>query len=286
MNPRTLFASGPSRLRPLITPSLLTPTRRYLLTFPHPDLDPSKGSTKLVIKTFNNIPSILHAYAIIRAVESKLGASILDMYLPKDPDSFNPGPTIFLTTLRPVKLDKPLLLEIPPPTISSESNFLGGPSLRDLETILNPENGSSLSVTTELTRNPSGKKDEQPLQFRVEVQKNVQSRREREMNGTISKNAKKNRRVKFRNEGKEAAEIVKELRNFGGGFYGGFEGLADKFEKLLSKSSSDRGDAGARAESRASGVAAEESEEAAVDVKEVKEDFEPLSTENNGSKQQ
>ncbi|KAK8858872.1 hypothetical protein IAR55_003103 [Kwoniella newhampshirensis] len=286
MNPRSFLTPGPSRLRPLLAPllpSTLPSTRRYLLTFPHPDLDPSKGSTRLVIRTFNNIPSLLHAYAIIRAVEAKLGASVLDMHLPKDPDSLNPGPTIYLTTLRPVKLDSPLLLEIPSPAISSESNFLGGPSLHDVQAILNNE-GAVPSASTELTRSPSGKKDELPLQFRVEVAKNQsQSRRGRERAGSASKHALKNKRKRHRADGKEAAEIVRELKNFGGGFYGGFEGLAEKFEGLLINPSerglsqqleSTEGDQPIGKATSQPPV--KETEEAAVDVREVKEESKSL----------
>lgn len=221
MNPRALF-SGPSRLRlpsslPLF-PSSPLPQRRFL-TFPHPDLDPSKGSTRLVIRAFNGVPSLIHAYAIIRAVSSKLGTSVLEMKIPKDPDTLKHGPTIFLTTLRPVKLDNPLLLEIPAPTISSESNFLGGSSLTDIEAVLS---SSPPVASTEITESPEGKN--QPIQFRVELQRKAARSDQRAP-----------KRTKYRGPGKEGMEIIRELQNFGDGFFGGFEGLAAKFEHHLER---------------------------------------------------
>lgn len=218
MNPRTLFSQASALRR--AAPTLITPiTLRTHITFPHPDLDPSNGHTRFAVRAFNNIPSLIHAYAIVKAVESKLGTSVLNIQMPKQQDSLQPGPTIFIETLRPAKLDKPLLLEIPSPQLSSESNFLGGPSLSDVSRVLSEEP----TFNSTIDNSPSGRKDA-PLQFRVEVQK----RKPRE-------SGKARRTASFRSKqgGKDAAEIVKALREFDGGFFGGFEGVAEKFEAML-----------------------------------------------------
>ncbi|WVR06631.1 hypothetical protein IAU60_003663 [Kwoniella sp. DSM 27419] len=282
MNPRTLL-SGPSRLRPfasaLAQANASVSSRRYLLTFPHADLDPSKGSTKLVIRTFDGIPSMVHAFAIIRAVEAKLGVSVLDLIVPKDTDSLKYTPTIFLTTVRPVKLDGPLLLEIPSPQLSSESNFLGGPSLADIQSVLSPSH-EAIS-TSNITQSPAGGKDA-PLQFRVELQRRP---------ALIQRRNSQTRRKRYKQDGQEGIEIVQQLKEFGNGFYGGFEGLAQKFEHIklrsetaqdtatsssnkLSDWSSKRGEAPVETERAERPV--EESEEAAVDVQEVQQEFEPV----------
>ncbi|OCF35002.1 hypothetical protein I316_03042 [Kwoniella heveanensis BCC8398] len=297
MNPRNLL-SGPSRLRPLLSscraarPSLgsssssrltILPTssallqpvttsyhsRRTLITFPHPDLDPSKGSTKLVVRTFDGIPSLVHAYAIIKAIEAKLGTEILDLYIAKDQDAKKLGPTIFLTTLKPVQLDSALLLEIPSPAISSESNFLGGPSWNDISKILSTNTASETVITSaeKLTKNPTGK--DTPLQFRVEVQrKPIQAQRR------ADRGIKK--RVRYSQDSKEGRDIVEALKQFEGGFFGGFEGLADKFDSL------GKGSEGVQAGTTGTGQPApapkvEEPEEAAVDVEQVKQPFQAAS---------
>lgn len=144
---------------------------------------------------------------------------MLNIQMPKQQDSLQPGPTIFIETLRPAQLDKPLLLEIPSPQLSSESNFLGGPSLSDVSHVLSEEP----IFNSTIDNSPSGRKDA-PLQFRVEVQK----RKPRE-------SGKARRTASFRPKqgGKDAAEIVEVLKDFDGGFFGGFEGVAEKFEAML-----------------------------------------------------
>ncbi|WVF68726.1 hypothetical protein IAT40_003498 [Kwoniella sp. CBS 6097] len=298
MNSRTLL-SGPSRLRPFLSqcqptrlalhpspisglPTLAPITtsyhqsRRTLLTFPHPDLDPSKGSTKLVVRIYDGIPSLIHAYAIIKAVESKLGTEILDLYIAKDQDAKKLGPTIFLTTLKPVKLDSALLLEIPSPVISSESNFLGGPSWNDIFKILST-NTPLGSITSELTQNPTGK--DTPLQFRVEVQRKPIQAQRRANRGI-------NKRVRYSQDGKDGLAIVEALKEFGGGFFGGFEGVAEKFEGLgkgaaealnAEKQRTSNASTASRAERSSSDATAEQPEEAAVDVEQVKESYKPAS---------
>ena len=49
---------------------------RRNITIPHPDLDPSKGETRLFVRTTTRIPSMIHAFAIVRAVESRFGSVI------------------------------------------------------------------------------------------------------------------------------------------------------------------------------------------------------------------
>ncbi|WWC62931.1 uncharacterized protein I303_105529 [Kwoniella dejecticola CBS 10117] len=256
MTPRLLLlrASSPSPLRALSsrTPlNLRTPThRRGVLTFPHPDLDPEHGHTKFVIRSLKgNIPSMLHVYTIIKALERKLKVEVLDFTVQKDFDTFQPTSNIFLTTLKPVHLDNALLMEIPfDGSKNTESNFLGGPSLNDIARILNtPSSSSSSSIksssgpttsdsntsiqSSSIENDTQGKgkgtgsaaQGVETLQIRVEIQKNTRLPTTR---------MSKSKRQRYPQNGREASDIVKSLRNFKGGFYGGFEGLAEKFDHL------------------------------------------------------
>ncbi|WVO14315.1 hypothetical protein L204_101947 [Cryptococcus depauperatus] len=197
------------------------PAYRAYVTFPHPDLDPQKGQTRFAIRVFNNIPSLLHAYTIIRAVELKMGVSVLHMRLPKQQDNLSLSPSIFIETLQPIQLDKPLLLEIPAPRISEGSNFLGGPSLSDVSAVLSSSPTASSTVST----SPPGGKNA-PLQFTVEVQKGT---------GKESLRARIAKRAKPSQDRQNGVEVVQALQTFGGGFYGGFEGLAERFDWIIKK---------------------------------------------------
>ncbi|WRT68096.1 uncharacterized protein IL334_005071 [Kwoniella shivajii] len=250
MNTRLLSSSmgGPSRLLTSFasTTRIINPThssRRYLLTFPHPDLDSSKGSTKLIIKSIeHDIPSMIDAFTIIKAVEQKLNTKILDLSIPKDYDSLKHGSTIFITMLRPVSLSSnrsqddeaseehvggggndggSLLFEIPlisASNLSGQSNFLGGPSLTDIETAL--LSSSPRGSPSNISIAKDGKQPE-TIRVKVEIQRNAQRDKKRIL-----------RRARYSSNGKEASDIVKQLKGFKGGFYGGFDGLYDKFSHL------------------------------------------------------
>ncbi|WVQ73429.1 hypothetical protein IAR50_003001 [Cryptococcus sp. DSM 104548] len=209
-------------LRPSLRTARTHAFARPLSTFtlPHPDLAASHGHTRFALRAFDSIPSLAHAYAILRAAESKLGAKALHVRIPKSLDSLKLGPSIYIETLRPVKFEKELLLEIPSPVLSPESNFLGGLSLADVTRVLDADP----VISTSVQKSPSNGRKDRPLQFRIEPAK------------PPSRNPSKARRSEqFRSKqgGKEGAEVVKALKAFEGGFFGGFEGVADKFEGML-----------------------------------------------------
>ncbi|WWC96463.1 hypothetical protein V866_003331 [Kwoniella sp. B9012] len=232
-------------LRPssrLSVPSTISLSRRTILTFPHPTLeDPSSGSTKLIIKSFNqNFPSLIQIYTVLRQVEKKLNIEIFDLSILKDPDSLSPLNTIFLTTLKPIQLESPILMEIPLSSgkISGESNFLGGPSLKDIQNALNTPTQShsplhqdteTISTTSNQSKKGGDGDGEDVLQIKIELQrKPLKSKSERQIR---PKNP--NKRLRHSLTGKEASDIVEQLKAFNGGFYGGFEGLAEKFDHLI-----------------------------------------------------
>ncbi|KAK6907702.1 hypothetical protein L486_05621 [Kwoniella mangroviensis CBS 10435] len=214
--------------------------RRALMTFPHPTLeDPSSGSTKLIIKSFNrNFPSLIQIYTVLKQVEKKLNIEIFDFSILKDHDSLSPLNTIFLTTLKPIQLESPILMEIPlgSKNISGESNFLGGPSLKDIQNALNTttqthsplhQDTENISTTSNQIKKGGDGEDGDVLQIKIELQrKPLKSKSER-------KNQTRHKRARHSLTGKEASDIVQQLKAFNGGFYGGFEGLAEKFDHLI-----------------------------------------------------
>ncbi|WVQ65416.1 uncharacterized protein L199_003592 [Kwoniella botswanensis] len=232
-------ALRPSRLS---IPSTISLSRRTILTFPHPTLeDPSSGSTKLIIKSFNrNFPSLIQIYTVLKYVEKKLNIEIFDFSILNDPDSLSPLNTIFLTTLKPIQLECPILMEIPisSKNISGGSNFLGGPSLKDIQNALNttvqshsPLHQDTETISTAPNQSKKGGEGEgeDVLQIKIELQrKPLKSKSERQIR---PKNP--NKRLRHSLTGKEASDIVEQLKAFNGGFYGGFEGLAEKFDHLI-----------------------------------------------------
>ncbi|WVW85047.1 hypothetical protein I302_107083 [Kwoniella bestiolae CBS 10118] len=270
MPPRTLFSLSLSLPRLTFQPLALHQRIRPIMTFPHPTLeDPSTGSTKLIIKTFNrNIPSLPHLYTILRSIEHKLNLEIYDFSVLKDADSLSPLNTIFLTSLKPIHLESPVLMEIPLRRISGESNFLGGPSLGDIQAALNnlpqqsvSEPPSSDGRITNKNKSSTKGEGEETIQIKIEIQRNPLSAKSQR------KPRNPNKRVRHPAAGREASEIVKQLKAFNGGFYGGFEGLAERFEHLIIEPK-DQTQGQIR---KGQGQEGEQSEEAAVDVQQVKE---------------
>ncbi|KAK4686142.1 hypothetical protein P7C73_g3987, partial [Tremellales sp. Uapishka_1] len=188
------------------------------IRFPHPELDPSLGATRFMIKTFDNMTSMVQAFAVVRSVESELG-SVLDINVVKDPDTNLPTNMIFITLLRPYNLVKPLHREIPfPPTPTS--NHLGGPSLLDIHNVL----VSSPPILTEKSKPPTAK-SAKAIQFRIEV---------RHPAPPIKKDGRTRKYLSNRDERqiKEDEDILSALASFDGGFFGGLEGVKEKFAHL------------------------------------------------------
>ncbi|GFZ50566.1 hypothetical protein JCM24511_08323 [Saitozyma sp. JCM 24511] len=226
MSFRTLPSlAGPSRplARRAVAAGIAAPSQCQSrnITFPHPALDPKNGTTRLAIFTGDPIPSMLHTFAIIHAVERKLGP-LWAINVPRDPDSNSPMNMIFASLVRPAKLPRALDLEVPLPagteTQGPEARRLrfGGPGLEDIRAVLQGE-----SSTT-----PEGQRGTM-MQVRVEASRQKERSKERYM---------KRRQPRTEEEIREDEQILAALKELGGGPYGGFEGLAEKVEKQLSRS--------------------------------------------------
>ncbi|ORY31834.1 hypothetical protein BCR39DRAFT_525633 [Naematelia encephala] len=220
MSIRSLVA-GPSRIAQ-VAPTFLAGSSRVSrrnLTYPHPDLDPSKGTTELYVKFLNKGNTMLDILAVIRAIESKLGPSVF-LHVPKDFETLQTSTIFFLHLLRPAQLDRHLLLEVPSPKISRESNHLGGPSLADL-----------MSVLRSNPLDEAGAEGEPPIHVRVEpVPLSGRRKASKELHVQHISSADT---PALRAEDKA---IVEALRRFEGGFYGGFQGIADDFAHLAGDS--------------------------------------------------
>jgi len=149
---------------------------------------------------------------------------------------------MLLTFQRPIDLKQPLILDVPFPELSAESNHLGGPSLEDLDKVLlgqgDGKNGKVMQVSMEVAK---------PGTFGYRIPT-------RNLNRTYKRTEK---------EVAEDDEILDALENFGGGFYGGFEGLLEQFGRTggrstrsLSKSPAQSGDG--QVTNEANDVSAEE----------------------------
>jgi hypothetical protein len=178
---------------------------------------------------------MLHALAILRAVESKYG-QVVNFRVPRDPDNLQPTNIVFFTLLDPVELgSKRHIHEIPAPRSEfGDKEIYGGPSLADVQAVLssNPENTSSSN---------SNRKDAstgQVITFELELRKNPPRARA---------NRDPTARKVTPEMIKEDEEILDALDKFGDGFFGGFEGVAAKHRKVLEdrkaqlKSNLDRG---------------------------------------------
>ncbi|WWC71073.1 uncharacterized protein I206_105026 [Kwoniella pini CBS 10737] len=220
--------------------------KRKILTFPHPNLDLENGSTKFIIRCLNgNFKSQLHLYEILKQLEKKLNFEIFNFNLQKNFDNLQkPNSTIFLTTLKPLHLNSSnslnslnsensdsKIIEIKFNnnfTKFKESNFLGGISFNDIQNILNSKENSLISSSSSSSLKEKEKENIEILQIKIEVQKNISIKKKYQ-----PKNL--NKRQRYSQNGFEASEIVKSLKKFKGGFYGGFEGLAEKFDHLIIK---------------------------------------------------
>ncbi|ORX37121.1 hypothetical protein BD324DRAFT_624876 [Kockovaella imperatae] len=110
-------------------------TKRGVVQIPHPSLDAIHGSTRLLLKP-SSLPSLVHAYAIVRAVEAHFQTSVVSVEVGMSPDLFMPSHRIHITLLKPVILEKPLHLITPLPEMTMEDVDLFGPSLEDIQRVL------------------------------------------------------------------------------------------------------------------------------------------------------
>ena len=160
---------------------------------------------------------MIHAFAMIRAVEARLG-SVISIEMQKNLDDLLPVVSIFITLLRPIQLEEALYLEIPMPAISKGTNYLGGPSLDDVQAALRSK---PVAVDQGTIIN------EETLAFHVELFRAADDGYRRPW--------KYNEQRRLGAEVEEDEGIVEALQQFEGGFYGGFEGLAQRFRSLAKK---------------------------------------------------
>jgi hypothetical protein len=230
MSFRTLpLLAGPSRplARRAAAVRIAVPSQnqRRNITFPNPALDPENGTTRLAILAGDPIPSMIHAFAIIRAVERKLGP-LWSIEVPRDPDSNSPMNMIFASLIRPTQLPRALDLEVPLPAnaegVEARRLQFGGPGLEDIRAVLQEES----SKTPEGQHGKHGKM----MQVRVEARRQKERPKER---------LSKRRLPRTEEQIREDELILAALKELGGGPYGGFEGLAEKVEEQLSRSAED-----------------------------------------------
>lgn len=164
------------------------------------------------------MPSILHALAIMRAVEAKYG-QVINIQVPRDPDSLQPTNLIFLTLLEPVELGtKRHIHEIPAPRSElGDKEIFGGPSLADVQAVLS-------STPAPRGGNRRGSSTGKVITFEVELRKTA--RRDRQ---TRDPTVRKVTPEMI----EEDEKILDALDKFGDGFFGGFEGVAAKHRKVL-----------------------------------------------------
>lgn len=243
------------------------------ITLPHPDLDPSKGATILYVKALHPFKSMVEAFAVVRAVEAQFG-SVLNVDLLKDPDSLLPTSSMHLTLLRPVQIQRPLMLEIPAPESSLRKARLGGPSLEDVREVLKsnptasasdfvfPSPKSELSTSTlrsgwrrtDQVGNTDGgdatrahrkaqaaASDKATVTTKASIQFSVKVS-DRNGRPRPTSSIRRRSRASTADEREMDIEVVDSLKRFGGGFFGGFEGLAEDFEHLKSENKGETDD--------------------------------------------
>lgn len=213
-------------------------------------------TTEICVRTSRPLPSVLHAYAILREVESKYGR-VINFDVPRDPDSLQPTNIIFFSLLDPVELgtgSKRALHEIPAPVSEFGKNeIFGGPSLNDVQAVLTGKSGSGTASSPASSRHTSKSPKPQSV-ITFEVEKRMRHRARSEWDPT--------RKHITAAMIEEDEKIVAALERFGGGFFGGFEGVAEKHRAVLEANRKRIRRDGGRA-----GTAAEEVAEEVADVK-------------------
>ena len=228
--------AGPSRLPQAVPkvqsrhrqsqPPIWTPIQktwsRCFFTVPHPDLK-AKGTRHVFIRTPEPIASVAHAYAISRAVEAYFGQSVVSLDLPHNHDSLRPERSMTLQLLRPVDIPKSFTMYTPNPIPSSEEQIMWGPSLEEVQGVL--QKPASYVLAEDVSTQPANS-----LRFKVEpTMFPAPPAQHPPRMMTMGKERRKELAAKYR---KEDEEIVAALRRFGGGFYGGFEGVTDNFTRV------------------------------------------------------
>ncbi|RSH81907.1 uncharacterized protein EHS24_008104 [Apiotrichum porosum] len=212
---RPVLRAAISRASPMAS---VASSSRSIVTIPHPSLDPSLGETHFVIKSTSKITSMIQVFALVREAERKLGP-IITMDVPRSADTFQPGNLVFITLLHPVKFNKeePIVFEMDAPFVSKESTYLGGVTSADLSLAISgkpPRNGhQNVGPNT-------------PMRVRIELWEKHDER----MYSLAKFPEQRVRPSVF--ERREDSKLVDALKAFDGGFFGGLNGLADKYADL------------------------------------------------------
>lgn len=193
---------------------------RSIVTIPSPELQSAKGTTDFAVRTFDRMPNMTYAFAIVRAIEAKYGV-VLNLEVPKDADTLRPANRMFVTLLKPVELaeGEDHRFEIPVPKYNVTEST-GGITLAEIEASLRP----ALPLETNPESSSSSRSDEdRNIKFTLEPRRGK---------------AKDYRYLKYSNrtsarETREDDEIVRALQSFSGGFFNGLSGVADKFKGMV-----------------------------------------------------
>ncbi|CAK9785225.1 hypothetical protein CC85DRAFT_285380 [Cutaneotrichosporon oleaginosum] len=216
----TLSRSGAAALAraSFASTSRAASARRTIVSIPAPELTNSAGTTEFAVRTFERMPNMTYAFAIVRAIEAKYGV-VLNIDVVKDADSLRPANRLFVTLLKPVELpDGDNRFEIPAPKYNA-ADTTGGVSLADIEAALRPA--------------PPVEAAEGETQRTIKFSLEPRTRKARDFRYLRYAN-----RVSAR-EQREDDEIVRALQAFSGGFYNGLAGVADKFKGLVLETTPD-----------------------------------------------
>lgn len=222
--------------------------RRTLVTIPAPELENPNGMTEFAVRTFDRMPNMTYAFAIVRAIEAKYGV-VLNLEVPKDADTLRPGNRLFVRLLKPIELsaNDDHAMEIPAPKFNPTASA-GGVTLAEIEASLRP--------SVPLSSLPEPGRDEAPVRT---IKFTLEPRRGRTKDYRY---LKYNNRTSAREE-REDDEIVRALQSFSGGFFDGLTGVADKFKNMVIEQPEDTQTALAAqeaAETLAAEIAQEEAE--------------------------
>lgn len=168
--------------------------------------------------------------AILRAIEASYG-KVISLNVVRDTDSLLPTNTIFMTLLEPIDLGKRHLHEIPAPVSElGDKERYGGPSLDDVRRVLaSPHEATSSRPAQSSNTGSRGRAqgNKSVITFEIEARRNAGRTRTMKDDPTY--------RTMTIEMIKEDQEILDALEQFEGGFFGGFEGVADRHRKVLER---------------------------------------------------
>lgn len=220
MSTRSAFSSATRALGTSLRPSPIAGpsripinliSRRHINTADHPTVD--RLASEICVRTSKPFPSILHALAILRAVEASYG-QVINLQVLRDTDSLQPTNMMFMTLLEPIDVSKRLLHEIPAPVSSlGTKERYGGPSLEDVRAVLSARDPAQ----TKPIHNKNGTETGAGvITFEVEARKNA---------GRTRTKSDPTFKAMTLEMVQEDEKILDALNEFGSGFFGGFEGV-------------------------------------------------------------